>query len=119
VQALGPGGGPPNLDTLTLRRAKHRTFEDLGAIYAAGGLPRVRKLSFHALSLGAGAAVLVEAAGATAHRGAALESINFGYGYGQERRAAAREVEAFKEQLQVAKQKGVFPNASVHSWVGR
>jgi hypothetical protein len=113
VQALGAGGGAPNLETLTLVYAKRQSFEDLGAIYAAGGLSRLRKLFLHDPSLGAGAAALLEAVGATPHRGAALKRIFFGYRYNQERHTAAAEIEAFKEQLQAAQQRGIFPNVRV------
>jgi hypothetical protein len=38
----------------------------------------------------------------------------FGYRYNQERHTAAAEIEAFKEQLQAAQQRDIFPNVCAY-----
>lgn len=81
TDGLGPlvralGSGAPNLDYFSLPYVDSHKFEDLGAIYAAGGLARLRELVLkYAEVTEEGLAAFLRGVGFSPHQGAALEKL--------------------------------------------
>lgn len=116
VHALGVCGGAPNLEDMGLKYAMPEAFEHIGAINTAGGLSRLRSLTFNNPQLTqAGTTALLQGVEATPHRGVSLYRLYLqlvARGEGA-RSAAERDVEVFNSQLQQAQAQCIFANASV------
>lgn len=115
VHALGAGGGAPNLERLYLIDLGPDVMENIGAIYAAGGLSKLETLSLdNPGRTEASIDALIAGAAASQHRGVALFSFSidvYRFADAEEREAAVRVCEYWKRQMEGAKQRGVFPNA--------
>jgi hypothetical protein len=107
VHALWPSGGAPNLKTFSLWRAGRQTFEDLGAIYAAGGLARLRTLGVVDPELTEeGMSALLEGVEASAHQGAAVRCFYVRF------MLVKLDFTPVQAQFTAAQARGIFPNAA-------
>lgn len=115
---LGPDGGAPNLRELVVGNTNRYDLAYVGAIYATGGLARLEtlRLADPALmidyDLVGGMAALLAGAGASPHRGEALEVIDIRFNrwafHGGEEQQL---VDTWHTQLAAAQAQGIFPNA--------
>lgn len=121
VRALGVCGGAPDLASLVLSGVGRKAMEDVVAIYAAGGLTRLRSLSFRQpRPSGPYPAASFRAMGGTHHRGVSLAYFYLIFDMGEaideeEDWTVAEIAGAFEWHFGNAEGQGIFPHAEMIS----
>lgn len=115
VGALGAGGGAPNLEELDFEEGGGNDMIDaLSAIYAAGGLSKLRKLSFTLPFITEETLrSFFDSVGATPHKGEALQVIEIKADSCDDDiyNDLLEAVGVIKEEFETAQARGVFPTA--------